>query len=66
LSQGLPKKIEFDLLPADLTFQLGNLLARSSTSPGGSFGFAAIASSLRGRPLPRRASGPPARKRVRQ
>src|SRR4029077_19075984 len=28
LSQGLPKKIEFDLLPADLTFQLGNLLAR--------------------------------------
>jgi len=41
--QGLPKKIEIDLLLADLALQLGNALRASSSSAAGVSGTAACA-----------------------
>jgi hypothetical protein len=62
----LPKKIKVDLLPADLAFQLGNPLARLLDLSWRLFRRRLMLGLLFGRPLPRKASGPPARKRVRQ
>jgi hypothetical protein len=69
----LPKKIKFDLLLADLALQLGNAPAHRKYLRQGSSGAHRVAlaaaaqrSARGGRPRPRKACGPPARKRSRQ
>jgi len=65
----LPKKIEFDLLLADLALEFGDPLARRIRRRDGRVGVlrtTLAGAAFGGRPRPRSASGPPDRNRSRQ